>query len=85
MTFDTVRELLLQSKALFAPGSDLKLHLSEVQHADSAGLALLLEWIAQARKAGGSVAVDGMPDALKTIARLCRMEDELDSFVGPKR
>ena len=85
MTFDTVRTLLQESKGLFTAGSNVKLNLSEVQQADSAGLALLLEWIAQARKAGVEVSVDGVPDSLKAIARLCRMEDELDDFVAPKR
>ena len=84
MTFNTVRGLLSQSKAMFAQESDLKLLLGKVEHADSAGLALLLEWVAEARRGGRRISVDRIPDSLRAIARLCRMEDELDSFIAPK-
>jgi phospholipid transport system transporter-binding protein len=79
MTFATTRELLAESKALFRKNENLNLNLAGVTHADSAGLALLLEWIAEAEKAGGEISIEDMPDSLLAIARLCRMEETLNA------
>ena len=79
MTFATTRQLLEESKVLFKKNEKLNLNLSGVQHADSAGLALLLEWIAEAEQAGGKISIGGIPDSLLAIAKLCRMEKTLST------
>lgn len=47
-----------------------RVNLEQVASADSSALALLLEWQAQARKAGTNLHFDHPPQALKVIARL---------------
>lgn len=84
MTFETARKLLIDSKALFQEVKDLNLDLAEVEHVDSAGLSLLLEWISQAKKKGGKISLKGMPESLLAIARLCQVDSTLDSFVEKK-
>lgn len=84
MTFATTRKLLAESKALFQAAEDLNLDLAEVEHTDSAGLALLLEWISQAKEKGGKLSIKGMPESLLAIARLCQLESTLESFVVNK-
>lgn len=51
-----------------------RIDLSGVSSADSAGLALLLEW--QAR-AGGTLSITGAPSALLQLARLCEAVEPL--------
>lgn len=80
MTFATTRKLLAESKAMFGEARSLKLNLADVRHADSSGLALLLEWIAEAKQKGGEVSIEGIPDSLLAIAKLCQMDGTLKSI-----
>jgi phospholipid transport system transporter-binding protein len=80
MTFATTRKLLAESRELFDEAKNLKLNLKDVQHADSSGLALLLEWIAEARQRGGKVSIEGIPESLLAIAKLCQMDATLKSL-----
>lgn len=84
MTFATTRNLLKDSKALFQQAKRLKLDLSAVERADSAGLALLLEWVSQAEQKGGEILIDRIPDSILSIAKLCQLEPTLQSFTDKK-
>jgi phospholipid transport system transporter-binding protein len=48
--------------------------LQRVERADSAGLALLVGWIAAARAAQVTLAFHGMPERLRAIARICEVD-----------
>jgi len=74
MTFATARQLLSESEPFFRKPQDLEIDLARVGAADSAGLALLLEWKARASAAGVNLAVTGLPEAMQAIAHLCRIE-----------
>lgn len=74
MTFATANSLLQQSAEFFGKPQDIEIDLSKVVGADSAGLALLLEWKAKAAQQGAQIVIEGLPDALKSIAHLCRIE-----------
>ncbi len=74
MTFETVRVLLQQSKTLFGGQPEVEVDLSGVSRADSAGLALLLEWMAEAAQRDASLVLKGMPDSLLAVAKLCQIE-----------
>lgn len=75
MSFDTADRILDSSRRLFGDYSDLEVDLSQVNDADSAGLALLLEWKAQANKHGGSINFVGIPKSLLAIAQTTEVGD----------
>lgn len=75
--FQTVRDALEQSKALFAPHSIIELDLAGVKRADSAGLALLLEWVNWARNSVREVTFRNIPAQVMSIAAISEVEDML--------
>jgi phospholipid transport system transporter-binding protein len=74
MTFATAKQLLQQSAEFFDKPQDIEIDLTKVVVADSAGLALLLEWKARAAQQDVQLVVKGLPEAMKSIAHLCRIE-----------
>ncbi|MFA5531151.1 MAG: STAS domain-containing protein [Thiohalomonadaceae bacterium] len=75
MTFATVSGLLAASLAAFAePEEHLEVDLSGVMRADSAGLALLIEWLRRARGTGKTIVFRAIPDQLRAIARVSDLE-----------
>jgi phospholipid transport system transporter-binding protein len=54
-----------------------EIDLAGVSTVDSAGLALLLEWQSVCTKAGKALSVEGAPDSLLELARLCGAEKRL--------
>ncbi len=59
-----------------APG--LEVDCSGVTSADSAGLAVLLEWLAWAATAGRTLKFVGVPENLRAIARISEVESLLE-------
>jgi phospholipid transport system transporter-binding protein len=71
LLFSTVPRLREQGVALISAASgQLRLDLSGVAAADSAGLALLIDWLACARSAGKRLFYLRIPEALMALARL---------------
>lgn len=72
LTFESVprlwREVERRQSEL---GSVQVIDLSGITAADSAGLALLLEWQARRRPSGGDLSVLQAPDGLLRLAGLC--------------
>jgi phospholipid transport system transporter-binding protein len=62
--------------ALPASGS-LAVDLAGVSRSDSAGLAALVEWQAQARRRGVHLRLSGAADDLRALARLSDLDAEL--------
>jgi phospholipid transport system transporter-binding protein len=77
MNFTTINSLLAQSDTIFATTVPITLDLSAVQHANSAGLALLLEWQHQAQNKKQSLRICNPPKALIDIARISNCEKYL--------
>ncbi|MEJ2620891.1 MAG: STAS domain-containing protein [Candidatus Thiodiazotropha sp.] len=77
MTFTHARSLLQQSEALFAKLPDVEVDLQRVEKADSAGLALMLEWLAQAAQRDARVVFTEVPETIHSVARLCQIESLL--------
>ena len=75
LTFDTVEELRAGARQAVPPGrwreETLTFDLGAVEQADSAGLALLVEWRRAARREGGRIHFRAIPRALRSIAGLC--------------
>ena len=77
MTFDTAGDILQKSEELFEPHTLLEIDLSGITHTDSAGLALLLEWITWANHTVREIRFEGMPEKINAIARTTEVESLL--------
>lgn len=75
--FNTVSDILEQSKDLFARYDVLEVDLGGITQADSAGLALLLEWVNWAKHYVREISFKNMPEQVIAIARICEVEDLL--------
>lgn len=81
MTFDSVSELWSDSRGLFSDGGALDIDLSRVSHTDSAGLALLVEWLRETAMRGGTMKFSNPPEQLLAIAGA----SNLDGLLGSRR
>ena len=77
MSFATANALLRKSEKLFARHQSLAIDLSAVEKADSAGLALIIEWKSQAANRQADMQINGVPDTLVAIAKTSEVEDLL--------
>jgi phospholipid transport system transporter-binding protein len=83
VTFATAGQLLEAGQAVFSSQADVTINLHEVTSVDSAGLALLLEWLRQARSDGRAVRFVDIPEKLLAIARLSGVEALLTGGYSP--
>lgn len=77
MTFQTAGDVLRDSEALFEKHTRIEVSLSGVTHTDSAGLALLLEWITWANHTVREITFTGVPEKLNAIARTTEVDNLL--------
>lgn len=77
MTFDTAANILRESEHLFEQHTLLTVDLSGVTQTDSAGLALLLEWITWANHTVREIRFEGMPAKIDAIARTTEVDSLL--------
>ncbi len=71
LTFDTVPDVFQQSLDWVQKANGrLTIDLKEVQRADSAGLALLVEWLRRARAKGAEVAFINVPEQVRSLIRV---------------
>ena len=61
MTFDTAEKILRASENLFDEHTQIEVDLSEITASDSAGLALLLEWVTWANHSVREIRFSDMP------------------------
>lgn len=69
VNFDTAEEILRASEELFEEHTQLEIDLSGVTDSDSAGLALLLEWVTWANHTVREISFTEMPERIQAIAR----------------
>jgi len=74
MTFDTAERILKQSEDPFEAHTQLEIDLSGVSQSDSAGLALLLEWVTWANHTVREIRFIGMPERVAAIAKTTEVE-----------
>ena len=60
---------------------DLEVDCSAVSHSDSAGLAVLLDWMAVMKKDGRPLCFAGLPAGLLAVARISGVEEMLQKGV----
>ena len=77
MSFDTAGAILRDSEELFEHHTLLEVDLSDVTHTDSAGLALLLEWITWANHTVREIRFIGMPEKIDAIAKTTEVDSLL--------
>jgi phospholipid transport system transporter-binding protein len=77
MTFETAERILLESEEPFEQHTRIEVDLSGVTKADSAGLALLLEWITWANHTVREIRFLSMPERVVAIARTTEVEQLL--------
>jgi phospholipid transport system transporter-binding protein len=80
LTFDSVPALRPLGLALLGTaGGALTIDLQGVPQADSAGLALLIDWLAMARSQGARLHYVGVPETLHALAEL----SEVGALISP--
>ena len=71
----TAREVLEQSESRFAQSKEIDVDLGGVGESDSAGLALLIEWLRAARQGGRAIRFANVPAGIEALARISEVED----------
>lgn len=74
MTFATAESILRESESPFEKHTRIEVDLSDVTRADSAGLALLLEWITWANHTVREIRFLEMPERILAIAKTTEVE-----------
>ena len=74
LDFGTAAEALPAGLALLPRDGRCTVDLAGVTSADSAGLAVLVEWLAVAAERGGSLSFESVPSQLRAIARISDLE-----------
>jgi phospholipid transport system transporter-binding protein len=74
MTFVTVGALLKSGTDFLAGRSSARIDLAGVQAADSAGLALLVEWLSLSCASGCTLKYENIPAVFLQLARLSELE-----------
>jgi phospholipid transport system transporter-binding protein len=77
LDYGTVGALLDEGSKAIGSGRVAFIDLQDVTAGDSAGLALLLEWLSVARAANRSLRYENMPAQLQQLARLSEVEELL--------
>lgn len=67
---DHAMKLFANGRELIASHSNLKFDLSQVERSDSAGLALLLAWLKEARQANHEIHFVNPPQQMENLASL---------------
>ncbi len=75
--FGYVATLLDDSKVFFSGQEPLAFDLASVGKIDSAGLALLIEWMCMAEKSGQRISFEHIPKQLLDIARVSGLDEIL--------
>jgi phospholipid transport system transporter-binding protein len=72
--FDSATRALARGLAVLGSGGDLEIDLTNVSSGDSAGLAVLLEWLAVAKQRNVRLRYTGVPAQVLAVARIAEIE-----------
>ena len=75
VSVETAPALVDQAGPLFTRGASLEIDCSGIVRADSAAVALMLEWMRQARAHGGRVSFRGLPERVRAIVEVSDLDD----------
>ena len=79
LTFESASLILEQSKQLFADHNQINVDMSGVLDADSAGLALLIEWLSWAKHYNHEVRYQHVPKRIAAIAEISELNELVNS------
>lgn len=74
LSLRTVPHLLAPARELIDSRERVDIDLGGVSHADSAGVALLVEWMREARQAGKEIRFLNIPRQMLAIARVSSLD-----------
>ncbi len=74
LTFKTVPVIWRQGLDLFSEAPSLMLDLSDIERSDSAGVALLVEWMRFARSHNKPISYINMPQQMLAIVRASSLD-----------
>jgi len=78
LTFATARRAREQGlQAFSAREGDMEVDCTGIGASDSAGLAVLLDWLAFAHRNGKTMRFTGVPPEIRAVARISEVEDLL--------
>ena len=77
LRFDSVGSLLKVGNRVIGEGRIAVIDLAGVSAGDSAGLALLIEWLSVARSVKRPLRYENIPSQLQQLARLSEVEELL--------
>ena len=78
LTFETARRARALGRiALRDAGPKLAMDCAAISQSDSAGLAVLLDWLAEARRSGRSLRYEQLPAGLLGLARISAVDEFL--------
>ena len=77
LDFGSVPVVWKASQSLFADSHSLTIDLSGVKHSNSAGLALLIQWMRYAASKDKTITFLNLPEQMKEIARVCGVDEKL--------
>lgn len=84
LSFASVPALSARPAGWIRPGATIDVDLSAVSHADSAGLAMVLEWLSQAGASGANLRLRDAPEQMLAIARVSGLVMLFDEPSGPE-
>lgn len=79
LTFATASDALRLTRGWLRPRAQIQVDLSGVSHTDSAGVALLLEWLRQASAVGATINYYHFPLQLETLIEV----NGVDTLIKP--
>lgn len=77
LTFATANTALAEGERLFEHFQELDLDLAHVDESDSAGLAVLIEWVSRAGHDGKEIRLRHVPRQLEALAVISEVESLL--------
>jgi len=75
MSFETAEHILRASQRVFKQYENVRVDMSAVEKADSAGLALLLEWMSWTRQGAAKIEFASIPASVLAIAHTAELQD----------
>ena len=81
LTFTTAKRAWAQGLATLRKAGGITIDCAAISQTDSAGLAVLLDWLAEARRAGRSLRYEQLPQGLLGLARISSVDELLQKGV----